>query len=278
MLKPLLIVNLTPDSFSDGGKFHSPSIVDEFIKRNSKKDYNFFDFGAESTAPFNQPISAAEEIERLAPFIDLINENQINVSLDTYHLETVKWFKAKVNKTFLWNDVSGVLDEETLHFLKDHENIHYVLSHTLVPSKDQTSFHMDYLCDGSIKDEVVNKWSHCISIFKENSISLERIYFDPCFGFSKTHDQNMELIKSLSDIEKALPLKRWLLGISKKSFLKNTMISFGVEKEQARDKSEFLHFSIIKHWNKVLRKPILLRLHDPFMFDALRWELSELNS
>lgn len=274
MIEPLIIINLTPNSFSDGGVFYNETKVQEFIRRSIQESFTYFDLGAESTAPFNDPISVAEEIDRLSSYLNVINDNFFKISLDTYHLETVKWFQEKVNRSFLWNDVSGILDKETLKFLKDNPEQEYVLSHTNIKSKDQTSHHMDFVFEGDIYPHILAKWNCDIQLLKENNISLERIYFDPCFGFSKSFDQNFELIKRLVDLEADLPISRWLLGISKKSFLRKKVESFGIrDKDSQYQQSELLHLKIAEYWEKHLKRPILLRLHEKSLFNVLKFQM-----
>jgi len=267
------VINITPNSFSDGGSTYS---LDSFLERwEDLQDQNvsILDIGAESTAPFNNPVSEKEEIERfekiLFPLLGTLKLPQV-LSIDTYRPEVFKFVYREIKKNFsqqkfIWNDVSGILDEEVWEMLREFSDVDYVFGHTLNAERKNTSSHMDQSLVG---DPVVVLESHFKSGLKEFSKrGLEsRVIFDPLFGFSKTLEQNLLLIKELPSLVKKFGLeRRWLLGISKKSFLQKQLPST-LSKKQTLSYTEYLHSIILSRWLHQMRgHKLIFRVHDPLV-------------
>lgn len=275
--QPCLILNITPDSFSDGGKISSPQDFIAKVKTLQESGVTLFDIGAESTAPFNDPIDQDTEWSRWQEFLnqqqvkDLLSQPELILSVDTYKPFIIKKvLDCFPQKNIIWNDVSGCLDQEVLDLLKKYPNLKYVFCHNLAPSRELTSSHMDYLDDSIDEHEFLN---NILSFFNEAfeqcaSLGLEKqLIFDPCFGFSKTLDQNHTLIRELDFIVNKFPQNLpWLLGISRKSFLKALCLDndpefFGRELAQQQ---------IILYWLEKLRsREVIIRLHDLRIFNTL---------
>ncbi|MFG1498825.1 dihydropteroate synthase [Halobacteriovorax sp. XZX-3] len=243
------VVNTTPNSFSDG---HLNLDQDYQIKQLEKfKNANYgIDIGAESSAPFNDPVSLQEEWARLDSYLfqhlKYLNEFK-TISIDTYKPETMRLFLDKYAKEFeriIWNDVSGVIDDKCIKLLKDYPTIEYVLCHTLVPGRDKTLEHMNYLDPKLNADSIKTFFKQAMDKLQSSGIASERIILDPCFGFSKTTDQNLNLLDELHEIQTIS--KRWLIGISKKSFLRHLI---SLERPEIRDdKQALLAASEGPHW------------------------------
>ena len=264
------VINITPNSFSDGGKFTDVDSIKHQINHFRNYDCTHFDFGAESTAPFNDRISAREELKRLAPLFELLRSGEFRpfetLSFDTYKLEVFKEIitlvrdELKLTNRVIFNDVSGVMDEDLFKLMNEYE-FDYVYSHCLVPSRSETSNHMNYLVD---KVDLSKYFSEAREVFKSKSV-LERVIFDPCFGFSKSSEQNLALIDSVTDW--CSKEDRWLLGISRKSFLRS--LSNSKDREEQFLFSELLHAQILSSWmNNLHNSLILIRLHDPQVFHS----------
>ncbi len=255
------VINITPDSFSDGGQNLTPQKVLSNCLKMTKLGVDCFDFGAESTAPFNEKISIDSELNRfeenLFPVLEEILHLNKTISIDTYKPEIFREVASRVYKInskaqLIWNDVSGSVDDSLKETLKEYPRCTYVLSHNLAPSRFLTSDHMNYLEEDLDLKSFFERGVQSLSFHQE-------VFLDPCFGFSKTFDQNWELIQKLPDLVKSFD-KGWVLGVSKKSFLKS------VAKKVASPgpkMTELLHLGILLNWQENLPiNPYYLRVHD----------------
>ncbi len=271
--KIVAIVNLTPNSFSDGGKISNSSDFKKTLNTFFKQKIYCVDIGAESTAPFNQAIGLQEELDRfdkyLIPYIsDGGWDENVVLSIDTYRFETFKKLYDKIlqfnpNIKLIWNDVSGIFEDGVGEFLSANcPNAKYVFSHTLNKERSQSSSHLQRILtcnlEGVVK-EVGERFIEASSYFNKYNLN-KRIIFDPCFGFSKTREQNLYLIDHLKHLitdPHFLKDQKWLLGISKKSFLRE-------EGSKDFEKAESLHVDILSKWMQEMpRQELLFRVHDP---------------
>lgn len=277
--RPLVmgIVNITPDSFSDGGLWNTPQGLKERVHELGQNGVGIIDIGAESTAPFNPSLSYQEEKLRLEntlfPFLQKNPWPQgILLSLDTYHIETFLHVYSFVQKLptkirLFWNDVSGQLDKDVLTILqKNCRDCWYVYAHTFVPSRDMTGKHMSFLSMAQGEDFLDLLKEHFLrgrEILQRFSCE-ERVFFDPCFGFSKSREQNLFLIQHLSCLIQCFPTsQKWLLGISRKSFLRGPE-SKNDRSQTTLEQTERLHTFILAKWLKELPQfPLVFRVHDP---------------
>lgn len=207
------VINVTPDSFSDGKEL---SGVNFRRKLTELKDADLIDIGAESTAPFNKAITYQEEIRRLEkyclPFLKEVPQG-IQLSLDTYHVETIRWFIEKYQSDqLIWNDVSGRLDNSFKCVMKEYPRLHYIYSYTHIPDRSLTSRHMDFI-------ENKLNFKQRIDEIKDE-VFFKRVILDPAFGFSKTKEQNFELLNKLSSLINSYSKSAWMIGLSRKSFLR----------------------------------------------------------
>lgn len=267
------VANVTPNSFSDGSKYNNSLLLKEHILSLIDNGATIIDIGAESTAPFNSAITSDMERERFAetiiPVIQEIlpelKEKSIKISIDSYRYETVMYFYNIFagEISIIWNDVSGKIDESVLKFLQETKMTEYIYCHNLAPKRDLTSEHMSYLHSG----DITSHFQDWIREFLNLNIDLEKIYLDPCFGFSKTYEQNFILMDSLIDDFKLY--ERWVIGISKKSFLRKKLIDSGevgsdLSKEELLNASEKLHKSYIDKCSKAfVGSSLVFRVHNP---------------
>lgn len=245
VLKKMGIINLTPDSFSDGGRFfneNAPVLVASQIEEFLNRDFYMIDIGAESTAPSNHSISESEEKNRfniLFLALEELSETACELlkqrdffSIDTYRLETFSYVLTFLRQKFpgisvCWNDVSGKGDRpQVLNFLKERPFVKYIYGHNLAPTWELTSLHMKYAPTFSEsrdwKIHLDQYFSKAYQIFQSNNL-LPQIIFDPCFGFSKKPDDNWVIWDMLSDLIKSFDLP-WLIAISRKSFLRQRVL------------------------------------------------------
>lgn len=275
------VLNITPNSFSDGGHFNNVERCQEVIESFVNDSVTIIDVGAESTAPFNKPISCEEEINRFKnfffPAINLISNNDLSkltFSIDTYRSKTFIYVYDRlklINPDFkiIWNDVSGVIDNELFDTLKRCEDADYIFCHTLTEERDKSSNHMDRVIDCHPSESAMqlsNYFRDALKSFREYKVE-KRILFDTCFGFSKTYEQNMALMNNLKLlIESFSSDVSWVIGISRKSFLKKS-IPFPNNKEKLNLQLEMMQSYLISGWIKELSGfNVIYRVHDPVVY------------
>ena len=274
------VINLTPNSFSDGGEYNqSESFEKHFLYQ--LKAASIIDLGAESTAPFNDPISFAEELNRFEevfyPFLSIHPDPTCTLSIDTYKIPVFKEVASKINKSWpktkiIFNDVSGCLDDELIELLEDDSlDFSYVYSHNLAPDRGQTSHHMRFCLDTDYKNFMEELKDYFKNGLKKLKNYKKEIIIDPCFGFSKTREQNHYLLSHmndfLNDLDKEIPL---LYGISRKSFLR-----FPVDMDM-KDPANIIildHMQTLLMDNLIKNNPnrkIIFRCHDNTSFKAIQ--------
>ncbi|MCP4913249.1 MAG: dihydropteroate synthase [Oligoflexia bacterium] len=268
------VANVTPNSFSDGSKYNDHQSLKAHIEDLVNRGATIIDIGAESTAPFNEPITQEMEIERyenivipvLKEIVDKDRFKNITWSFDTYRFDVANFLANEFRDIrIIWNDVSGVNDEAIIEFLKKHQHTQYVFSFTHVPTRERTSFHMDYL-----KDDIETSWHDWLNQALNSKLLIDypqRVFLDPCFGFSKSYEQNMWLLDELA--QSFLRHPKWLIGISKKSFLRKTIDpNSETPKEELLSRSEVLHQRYLEGWIRGAQErnfigELAFRVHDP---------------
>lgn len=211
------ILNITPDSFSDGGQFLKPE--EAVIKAESlvNDGAEIIDIGAESTAPSSKPIDAATEWARLYPVLTAIKnaENHFmikpKISIDTRHVLTAK--NALMMGIDWINDVSG-LDDPAMRDLIKHADVHCVIMHHLnIPERREHVLprHQD-------PTKEVYEWGkNRIEELEQLGIAREKIIFDPGIGFGKMAEQSLALLNHVQ-MFKELGVRE-LIGHSRKTFI-----------------------------------------------------------
>jgi dihydropteroate synthase len=205
------ILNVTPDSFSDGGKyFDSKSATDKALKMIDE-GADIIDIGGESTKPGAENVDTSTEIERVIPVIKQIKKTAPDVKIS---IDTTKYDVALNALDFgadMLNDVSNMRNEPRLADLAAQYNVPLIIMHSRSNPKNM-----------QINPEYSNLWDDLIS---ELSITIEsaknrnakNIIIDPGIGFAKNYEHNIEILKNLQNLYKLnCPI---LLGISRKSFI-----------------------------------------------------------
>jgi dihydropteroate synthase len=208
------ILNITPDSFSDGGRFSS---LDAAIKQAEKmisEGADILDIGGESTRPGSAPVPAGEEIARVVPVIESISKRfDIPISIDTSKSEVAK--AAVEAGAEIINDVSGLLwDPQMAHVAAKHR-AGLVLLHL---RGDFATMHNQPPVE-DILQEVSAGLRSGISRAVAAGVREENIALDIGIGFSKTMEQNLELLAKLGKLCKEFPQFPMLVGTSRKSFI-----------------------------------------------------------
>ncbi|MBR6469308.1 MAG: dihydropteroate synthase [Lachnospiraceae bacterium] len=204
------ILNVTPDSFSDGGCFDK---VDKALKRVGvmiEEGADIIDIGAESTRPGSEQVSADDEINRLKPVLEAIKrEYDVPVSIDTYKYETAE--KALEAGADLINDIWGLkYDDGRMADVIARFNVPCVLMHNRkVP---------EYL---HIINDVIEDLNESVIIANDAGIEKSKIILDPGIGFAKSYNENLEILNNLDAFSRIrYPM---LLGCSRKSVIGNAL-------------------------------------------------------
>ncbi|MDD4972943.1 MAG: dihydropteroate synthase [Bacteriovorax sp.] len=272
-LNTLGVINITPNSFSGQNILLNSETLKSTLNHFLAIPSLVIDFGFESTAPMNLAISKEEERLRFDSFFDTIKDMDLSnrwISFDTYKPQNYLYFEEKFKTRyhdcgFIFNDVSGVLDSEVLQLLKSkqyQENFYYLYSSTHIPSRNNVLDHMKFINDGDIIQMSFEHFTKGHAQFREIGF-LDKILFDPCFGFSKSYQQNWDLINRFDEL--VLKLKNnkinvpWLIGISKKSFLRKSL----PDSIDPFNDSEILHAQIIEDLVSAQLGHLLFRAHDP---------------
>ena len=203
------ILNVTPDSFSDGGKFNQMDAALYHAEEMIRDGADIVDVGGESTRPGHTVISDDEEIARVAPVIEAIKSRfDIPVSIDTY--------KGKVTEAALKagadlvNDIWGFKHDRRVAELTAQYGVACCLMHNRTEP-----IYQDYLKD------VVADLKECVRIAKEAGITDDKIILDPGVGFGKTYQMNLEIINHVDVLHSlGFPI---LLGTSRKSVIGQTL-------------------------------------------------------
>lgn len=216
------ILNVTPDSFSDGGKFNSLDSALNHLQKLIADGADIIDIGAESTRPQATKIGHKEEwlrLEKILPAIISFTKNcarPIKTSIDSYNFETVK--KSYELGIDVINDVSGLADEKIVDFIAE-KNIETVLMHNSpVPVIEDLVINPHINLIG----EILRWGEKKISDLEKKNVKKSQLIFDPGIGFNKDALQSIRILKNIETFRVfGLPL---YVGHSKKSFLDSVKI------------------------------------------------------
>lgn len=204
------IVNVTPDSFFDGGKDIEASVAHALKLADEGAD--ILDIGGESTRPGSEPVSIEEEFRRVIPVIqELKNNSTLPLSIDTYHPEVAE---ASVNAgASLINDITGFEDPAMRKIAADY-GVTICVMHMQGKPKDMQD---NPLYPKGVINELVEWFEKRIELLVKSGISPDKIMLDPGIGFGKTVAHNLEILHNLPRLKAiGFPL---LTGISRKSFI-----------------------------------------------------------
>ena len=214
------VLNVTPDSFSDGGKFFDANRAVAHALAMQRDGADILDIGAESTRPGSLPISAAEELRRLLPVLAALRGKlKIPISVDTQK-SSVAEIAIGCGAEII-NDISGLKNDPRIAAIAARHRVPLILMHIRgVPRTMQKKpFAKDVMKD------VVNGLRASVAAARKAGVAKHQIILDPGIGFGKSFSQNYELIAKLPEIAKlGYPL---LVGTSRKGFLGATLARNG---------------------------------------------------
>lgn len=239
------IVNITPDSFSDGGRYLSTHKAIQHARNLIKEGADIVDIGGESTRPGSLPVSIDEELDRVIPVLEALRDTQIPVSIDTSKPEVMK--EAIKAGAFMINDVNALRNPGALEVIAQNHHIRACLMHMQgIPQNMQQQPKYIHVVD-EVKDFLQQRINAAIAA----GISKDRLIIDPGFGFGKTLQHNLTLLNQLNQLEiRGIPI---LVGISRKSML-GAITGNSVDNR--------LHESIASALLAVIKGAKIVRVHD----------------
>ncbi len=212
--RPLVmgVLNVTPDSFSDGGQFVSVAAAVAHALQMEREGADIIDIGGESSRPGAEPVSAEEEMARILPVItELRKQSRIPISIDTYKAATAQ---AALNAgADIVNDISALRFDPEMTALIAERRVPVILMHMQGTPRNmqKNPFYED--CVG----EIVRFFSERVAVCREYGIEKSNIILDPGIGFGKRLSDNLEILAHLREFKRlGYPL---LIGASRKSFI-----------------------------------------------------------
>lgn len=216
------IVNVTPDSFSDGGRFLDTGRAVEHALQLISEGADILDIGGESTRPGAEPVEAAEEMRRVLPVIRAVrSETKTLISIDTMKASVAR--AALEAGADIINDVTGLRADPAMLRLASECDAGLIIMHMIgTPQTMQKLPHYD-----DVVGEVRTYFETRLRNLEQAGISSERIVLDPGFGFGKTLEHNLSLMRSLPDL--AACNRPIMVGVSRKSMIARLLESDEIE-------------------------------------------------
>jgi dihydropteroate synthase len=235
------VLNVTPDSFSDGGRFLDPATAIDQAKRMAAEGADILDIGAESTRPYGGMVAvpAEEEIRRLAPVLPAVVALGVPVSIDSMKAEVAAW--ALGCGATIVNDVWGLQRDENLARVVAEHAVPVIIMH----NREAADPGIDIMAD------IAAFFARSLEIAARAGIARENIVLDPGIGFGKTPEQSLIAIARLGELASfGLPL---LLGASRKRF---------IDKVSPAPPDRRLGGSIAAHLLGAAQGAAIIRTHD----------------
>ena len=207
------ILNITENSFSDGGMYFNTDKACEHLHQLVDGGADIIDIGAESTKPFSEPVSAENQLERILPVLSYIKDKNINIpiSIDTRSSLVAK--KCIEYGVKIINDVSGLDYDKNMADIIASTDVQVIIQHSKgTPENMQISPHYE-----SLMDEIYLDLKKRIDFAVSKGIKVENIIIDPGIGFGKTREDNFEIIRRIEELYGLGCLV--MLGVSRKSLL-----------------------------------------------------------
>ncbi len=247
LMRPLVmgIVNVTPDSFSDGGKYSSVDLAVEHALQLIAEGADILDIGGESTRPGADPVGLDEELRRVVPVIEALSKfTTVPLSIDTYKPEVMR--AAIEAGADIVNDICALREDGALEVVAN-SNAGVCLMHMQgIPQTMQINPQYTDVVN-EVKQFLIDRVEACLA----QGVARERIMLDPGFGFGKTTAHNVALIQHLDSFTKlGYPL---LVGLSRKSVL---------GKIAGGDEQQRLHAGLAASVISVMKGAKIVRVHD----------------
>lgn len=248
------VLNVTPDSFSDGGEFFSFNSALAHAEQMIVEGADIIDVGGESTRPGGIPVTAEEEIQRIVPVIQqLAARTTVPISIDTTKAVVAR--AALDAGAAIVNDISGLRFDFHIADAAARPGAGLVLMHSR--GTPATMHRLPPVAD--IIAEVTSSLRSSIAMAERRGVKRESIVIDPGIGFGKSQEQNIELIAKLDQLIAGLPDFPLLIGTSRKSFIGRILADDNAEPAPASGR---LHGSMASLTAAVLKGAQIVRVHD----------------
>lgn len=248
------ILNITPDSFSDGNEFLRLNEAVAHAEKMVTDGADILDVGGESTRPGGEPVSAEQEIERVIPVIEsLASRFEIPISVDTTKSEVAK---AAIDAgASIVNDISALRFDFFIADAAAQTGAGLVLMHSR--GTPATMHRLTPVAD--IMHEVTSSLGASLKMAERRGVARDSIVIDPGIGFGKSQDQNLELIAKLAELQAAFSDLPILIGPSRKSFIGRLLAGTDEEAVPVTDR---IHGTMASVAVAVMKGARLVRVHD----------------
>lgn len=208
------VLNVTPDSFSDGGQFYSHDLAAAHAEKMIAEGADIIDIGGESTRPGSAFVNEEEELQRVIPVIKrLAGQTSVPISIDTTKPSVAR--AALAAGAEIVNDISALRFDPLIAVEAARAGAGLILMHSRGTPK--TMQQLPPVAD--IMSEVIDRLRESVAVAQHHGVAPESIAIDPGIGFGKTAEQNVELIARLDRLAKAFAEFPLLIGTSRKSFI-----------------------------------------------------------
>ena len=248
------ILNVTPDSFSDGGHFVTVESAVAHAEQMIAEGADIIDVGGESTRPGGEPVSVEEEIKRIVPVIEALTQRtNTPISVDTTKSEVAR--AALDAGAAIVNDISALRFDFYVADVVARAGAGLVLMHSR--GTPATMHRLPPVAD--IMHEVTHSLRASINMAERRGVKRESIVIDPGIGFGKSQEQNLELIAKLDQLIAAFPDYPLIIGTSRKSFIGRLLADETGTPAPAEDR---LHGTLATITAAVLKGAHIVRVHD----------------
>ena len=235
------ILNVTPDSFADGGLYNNEESAIQHAKQMIADGADIIDIGGESSRPGSSPISEEEELKRVLPIVKALKD-EITISIDTYKPNVAK--KCLEEGADMINDITGLTNPEMIETIKQHNAAVIIMHMQGTPENMQ---------DNPKYEDVINEIKQFLQqqTQKAKVAGIQNIILDPGIGFGKTLEHNLKILKNLNEFKELnYPI---LIGTSRKSFIEK------LTKAEVKDR---LPGTIAANTLAILKGAAIIRVHD----------------
>jgi dihydropteroate synthase len=248
------ILNVTPDSFSDGGQFVSVDVALAHAEQMISEGADIVDVGGESTRPGSEPVTVQDEVKRVVPVIEaLAKRSHIPISVDTTKSEVAR--AALEAGAAIVNDISALRFDFYVADAVARAGAGLVLMHSR--GTPATMHRLPPVAD--IMHDVIHSLRASINMAERRGVKRDAIVLDPGIGFGKSQEQNLELLAKLDQLIAVFPGYPFLIGTSRKSFIGRLLADENGTPAPAEDR---LHGTMATITTAVLHGAHMIRVHD----------------
>ncbi|OTG86178.1 dihydropteroate synthase [Acinetobacter sp. ANC 4558] len=257
------ILNVTPDSFSDGGRYHNQEAAIEHALKMIEEGATIIDIGGESTRPGASEVAVAEEILRVIPVVEELAKHKVIISIDTSQPEVIK--AAVQVGAHIWNDVRALTRPNALKTAAELD-IPVIIMH--MRGEPTTMNHLDQY--NNVVDEVIEEIQQRVNDALNAGVKAENIMIDPGFGFAKNAKQNLKLLNEFYKLnEMGYPI---LSALSRKRFIGEALN--GAEAQHRDIGSAVGHLLSIQQGASIVRTHNVQAMQDAILV----WKATSQNS